>query len=213
MSKSGTTSSSVYTAELIDLVRLGVALATLLERGGSPREVRGQLLQLLPRVYAQTLLLPSYFYDWEEDFIEEYITEEAYEEVRERLAATMGSGDAFLVPQLTQATYGEESVQLTISECLADVYQHLGNLLGIIKEENTEAVPAAIGRYLLYWREHWGRQLLLALTALHQIHTSNIEEEEDETEDEDYETDEAQDILAYLEDETEDEDDENGDEL
>lgn len=196
-------SSSYYTSELIDLVRLGVAFATLVEqRDAEPKELTERLLQLLPRIYAQTLLMPSYLYDPDEDYIEEYITEDSYEEVRSRLASLLGEHDAFLAPQVVDSTYGEESIQLTISECLADVYQHIGNLLGIIKAENTEAVPVAVGRYLLYWREYWGRQLLLSLSALHEVYVSSPYEEIEEDEERgDNDTDEVDDIFAYMQEE------------
>lgn len=180
MNKTNTDTSSVYTPELIELVRLGVAFVTLLEQGQGKRQIVGQLLQLLPRLYTQTLLQPAYLFDWEMDYIEEYVTEDGYDHIRQRLAHLLGDADAFLVPSLEDGVYDSDYTQLTISECVADVYQHLGNLLGIIRAENTEAVPAAIGRYLLLWREHWGRQLLLALPALHEIYCALGEEEDDE---------------------------------
>lgn len=195
---------SVYTPELIDLVRLGVAFVGLLERGEGGRQLTEQLLQLLPRLYAQTLLLPTYFYDPDEDYIEEYIREESYEVVRERLRLALGEADAFLVPLIEGGVYGSDCTQLTISECLADVYQHLGNLLGVIRAENAEAVPASVGRYLLYFREYWGRQLLLALPALHEALLQLAPGDEDEDEEHSTQGDDLLDLYSDLDDDDED---------
>ncbi|MDO4706999.1 MAG: DUF5063 domain-containing protein [Porphyromonadaceae bacterium] len=181
MNKTDTNTSGVYTPELIDLVRLGVAFLGLLEQRESQHKVIDKLLQLLPRIYAQTLLLPEYFYDWEEELLEEYVREESYEAVRSQLAETLGQADAFLVPLIEDGVYRSDCTQLTISECVADIYQHLGNLLGIIRSENTAAVPPAIGRYLLYFEEYWGRQLLVALPALNEARRMlRVQDEEEE---------------------------------
>lgn len=182
MNQTTTDLPSVYTPELIDLVRLGVGFMSLLEQDTTQRKTIEQLLLLLPRLYTQTRLLPNYLYDWEEDLLEEYISEESYEVIRERLSHKFGATDAFLVPLVEEGVYRSDCTQLTISECVADIYQHLGNLLGIIRAENTEAVPAAIGRYLLYFREYWGRQLLLALPALHDALWQLAEQEDEEDE-------------------------------
>lgn len=206
MNETNTTADtpSVYTPELIDLVRLGVAFVGLLERDEARRQLTEQLLQLLPRLYAQTLLLPTYFYDPDEDYIEEYIREESYEVVRERLRLALGEADAFLVPLIEGGVYGSDCTQLTISECLADVYQHLGNLLGIIRAENAEAVPAAVGRYLLYFREYWGRQLLLALPALHESFVQLAPGDENEDEEHSTQGDDLLDLYSDLDDDDED---------
>lgn len=206
MNETNTTADtpSVYTPELIDLVRLGVAFVGLLERDEARRHLTEQLLQLLPRIYTQTLLLPTYFYDPDEDYIEEYIREESYEVVRERLRLTLGEADAFLVPLIEGGVYGSDCTQLTISECLADVYQHLGNLLGVIRAENAEAVPASVGRYLLYFREYWGRQLLLALPALHEALLQLAPGDEDEDEEHSTQGDDLLDLYSDLDDDDED---------
>lgn len=198
--KTTTDAPSVYTPEVIELVRLGVGLLALLEGARSPRKTIEPLLQLLPRLYAQTLTLPAYLYDWEEDRLEEYVSEDSYDSLRARLASVLGEADAFLVPIIEEGVWRADCSQLTISECIADVYQHLGNLLGIIRAENTEAVPAAIGRYLLYFREYWGRQLLLALHALHEAHATLPEEDEDEEDNEAISQGEIPDLYSDLDD-------------
>lgn len=176
------TPDTLYTAELIEFATIGVEFASLLERGGELRATTRRLLELLPRLYAQMLRLPDYFYSSDEDYIEEYITQDAYDRVRHRLEQLFGSSDAYLSTSLPDMQYSDTPLAMTLSEALADVYQHVGNLLGILREQNEVALPAAIGRCYLYWREHWGGQLLSALPALHQLYLEQGGDEDDEAE-------------------------------
>ena len=61
------------------------------------------------------------------------------------------------------------------------------NLLGILRDENEEALPAAIGRCLFHFHSYYGLHLLEALTALHRLHTQLLSSSDDE---EDYRDDE-----------------------
>lgn len=162
--------TSIYTAELIAFAQVGVDFASLMEQGGDTKQVVQQLLQLLPRLYSLMLSLPNYFYNPDEDFIEEYISEPAYERVRERWKHLLGTDDLHLSNLSADMQYSDAPVALSLSEQLADIYQHVGNLLGIIRERNDLALPAAIGRCRLYWQEHWGLALISALGALHQLY-------------------------------------------
>lgn len=174
---------NIYSPELIDFTAVGVEFATLVETPTEARELVLGLLQILPRLYLQTMRLPEYLYSPEEDYIEEYITEYGYERVRGALADVLGEQDTFLRLSAEDAQ-GEQTPTLSfISECLADVYQHVGNLLGIVKERNELALPAAIGRCLALFREYWGEQLLTAQMAIHRLYVQYQSEHDDAEED------------------------------
>ncbi len=163
-------SNPLYTPELIQLASVGVEYASLMEQGAEQRAfVRGCLVTL-PRIYSLMHTLPEYMYDPELDYIEEYVSELSYERVRERVATILVEHDSYLTTSQESLQMSETPVLAFVSEQLADVYQHLGNLLGILREENELALPAAIGRCQLYWQEYWGASLLSALRALHEIH-------------------------------------------
>lgn len=161
---------SIYTPALIEFAAVGVELAALLERGGARRDyVRGCLV-LLPRLYSLMLALPEYFYSPDEDYIEEYVTEQSYERVRALAVDILGEDDSYLTTLSAEMQYSETPLAAFVSEQLADVYQHVGNLLGILREQNELALPAAVGRCRLYWQEYWGQALISALGAMHQIY-------------------------------------------
>lgn len=163
---------SIYTPELIAFAQTGVEFASLLEQRGEKDTLIDKLLKVLPRLYSLMLSLPSYFYNPEEDLIEEYITEESYEHIRGRLETLLGSDDLYLSTNHADIEYSDTPIAISLSEQLADIYQHVGNLLGVIRQENVLALPAAIGRCRLYWQEHWGLALISALGALHQLYVA-----------------------------------------
>lgn len=178
--------ASLYTQEVLEFAAVGVRFAGLLEQPSDRPAFIQQAVHQLPQLYLSTLRLPDYLYDSEMDYLEEYITEGAYEAVRERVSSLLGEGDAYLTTQSDQMQYSDTPIAAFVSEALADVYQQVGNLLGILRDENEEALPAAIGRCRYFFSEYWGRELLEALTALHQLHqqeASSEDEEQDNTED------------------------------
>ena len=182
--------SSLYTQEVLEFAAVGVRLAVLLEQASDQSSFIQQAVLQLPQLYLSTLRLPDYLYDSEMDYLEEYITEGAYEAVRGRISSLLGEGDAYLTTQSDQMQYSDTPLAVFVSEYLADVYQQVGNLLGVLRDENERALPAAIGRCILYFREYWGAHLLEALTSLHRTYTQLLRLEED---DEDYADDNEED--------------------
>lgn len=168
--KSNHISNNIYTPELIAFAQVGVEFASLLEQGAERTIYIEHLLKILPQLYGLMLRLPSYFFSPEEDILEEYINEASYERVRIKSEEILGADDMYLSTASNEMQYSDTPLAVHISEQLADIYQHVGNLLGIIKEQNEVALPSAIGRCRLYWQEHWGLALISALGALHQIY-------------------------------------------
>lgn len=179
--------TSLYTPELLAFAQVGVEFATLMEQGQERPIYIEQLLKSLPRLYSLMLALPSYFYNPEEDYLEEYVSEQSYERVRSRAEEILGADDLYLTASTSDIQYSDTPLAIHLSEQLADIYQHVGNLLGILKERNEIALPSAIGRCRLYWQEHWGLALLSALSALHQLYVEQVPQddifEQDEYED------------------------------
>ena len=103
------------------------------------------------------------------------------------MAELLGEKDSFLSCQAEEMQYSDTPLAAFVSEYLADVYQQTVNLLGILRDENEEALPAAIGRCLFHFRSYYGLHLLEALTTLHRLHTQLLSSSDDE---EDYRDDE-----------------------
>ena len=104
--------------------------------------------------------------------------------MRLRAEGILSEDDLYLTLVAQDIQYSDTPVAIHISEHLADIYQHVGNLLGVIKEENDVALPAAIGRCRLYWREYWGEALISILSPLHTILVRQAEHDDFEDEEE-----------------------------
>ena len=181
--------TSLYTKEVLEFAAVGVKFASLLEQASSlgERAFIQEVILVLPQLSLSTLRLPDYLYSPEEDYIEEFVTEETYEGVRLRMAELLGEKDSFLSCQAEEMQYSDTPLAAFVSEYLADVYQQTVNLLGILRDENEGALPAAIGRCLFHFHSYYGLHLLEALTALHRLHTQLLSSSDDE---EDYRDDE-----------------------
>ncbi|OWR78109.1 DUF5063 domain-containing protein [Porphyromonas gingivalis] len=183
-----TNAGSVYSPELIEFATVGVEFCALVEQAAALRttDFIDKASKVLPLLYLKTALLPPYEYSEEVDFVEEYITEESYEQVRSAVESLLGSYDSFLDARHSDMQYSDTPVGASIGECLADVYQQVGNLLGVVRQSNDRAIPQAIGRCLTYFGEYWGNRLLAAAGALHELRYSEVYrtwEEEEKAED------------------------------
>lgn len=162
---------SDYSPSLIEFVTVAVPFCTALQQSGAlaREELLNRLLHLSPLLYLKTLMLCD---EAEEnnDLFEaapEAVTEAAYEELRENLKLLLAEQDEFLEAQGDDMRYSVEPLHATISECLADVYQPVANLLAVVNEENIVALPAAVATCCALFTEYWGDRLLAVTRAIH----------------------------------------------
>ncbi len=173
-------SKELVQAKIIAFTKVGIDYLKLLEKESDVKLFITECLKVLPSIYSQIINLPDTDYFPGDDFVEEYITEEAYELVKCRIKTLLGEHDRFLTTFDREMQYSDTPLIGHISESLADVYQHVGNLLGVIRDGSEEALDLAIGRCKLYWKEYFGLQLISALAALHQVYTSEDFEDIDQ---------------------------------
>ncbi len=159
-------------AEIIAFAKVGVDYLKLIEQEASPNVFVTEAIKLIPALYSMINTLPDNEFFAGYDFVEEYISEENYDYVRNRIKVVLGEKDRFLTTFNQEMKYSDTPLVGHISEAMADTYQHVANLLGVLRDRNEEALPLAIGRCKLYWREYFGLQMTSALSALHQIYTA-----------------------------------------
>lgn len=182
--------SSSYTIEVLQFASVAMEYCKLLE---SPTRLPlsgwiDRMIELLPLLYHYGQKLDAYkaptsdeldgddydFSDEEEIILPTVITEETYTFVRDRLENYIGAYDLFLDAQNGQMESNDLPIAQHLSELLADVYQPLGDLLGIIKERNETALPYAVCRCRRLWQEYWGENCLAILRALHQMRFGEV---------------------------------------
>lgn len=162
---------SLFTKEVIDFARVGVDYASIVEHAQEMQyhDFIDRMSKLLPLLYLQTKLLPPFGYDEDTDYAPVFVTEDSYDSVRSSVETLLAGNDTFLTTQHEGMKYSDTPIGASIAECLADVYQQVGDLLGTIREEDELVLPAAVGRCVFYFNEYWGRRLLSALGAIHAL--------------------------------------------
>lgn len=169
-----------YNTQIIEFTKIGVTYAKLIENVRDKKKFITQAINILPILYYHLITLPDYIYNEGEDFVETYVSEVTYEHLRISLAELLKEDDNFLTAQDDNIDYSETTLLASIAEYLLDVYQNVGDLLGIIRSQNTIALPLAIGRCKLHFHQYFGSHLILALSALHRINSKQLLENEEQ---------------------------------
>ncbi|SUB89084.1 Uncharacterised protein [Porphyromonas macacae] len=174
MKRKENSSAGFMGKEIIEFATVGVNFAAMMEQASdfTPSEFVSRLTRILGLLYVKTALLPAYEYD-PENYVEDYVDEDTYNLLMGKVSSLLGNYNTFLTATHNDMQYSDAPIAANIAEYLADVYQNVVNLLGIIREENEMALLSAIGRCRHYFAEYWGEHLLAALTALHRIEYSS----------------------------------------
>jgi hypothetical protein len=137
--------------------------------------------KILPLLYVKAALLPEI--DEPEDMDAapaHFITEEAYDALRTRVANLLGEHDSYLETFLPDMQYSDAPIIAFISENIADIYQDVGNFIALFRQGYEETMLIALSLCSENFRLYWGQSLLNALKALHAIrYSENLYQKED----------------------------------
>ena len=167
-----TTDNTIYNPQTIDFVKTALAYCSLMEtveeaEGGSFID---KATKILPMLYLKALMLPELpSEDGDEPGAWLCVTENMYEAVRTKIAATLGEQDAYLETFHPDMPLSDTPVAAFISEDLADVYQDAGTLCSLFREGNSEVMLQAVTLCKSNFELYWGQKLLNALKALHAL--------------------------------------------
>ncbi|MDH6358676.1 DUF5063 domain-containing protein [Parabacteroides sp. PF5-9] len=125
-------------------------------------------IKILPLLYLKAALLPPVV-ESEEVEPEQFVTEEMYESVREKIAVLLGEKDTYLETFHPDMQYSDTPIAAFISESLADVYQDNANFVGVFRQGHEPTMLEAIALCRMNFENYWGQQLLNGLKALHAI--------------------------------------------
>ncbi|MBB3186826.1 DUF5063 domain-containing protein [Microbacter margulisiae] len=140
-----------------------------------------QAVKYLPTLYLKTILLPSVV-DFPEEESERTVTEAEYENVRVSIETLLGTDDMYLTTFHPEIQYSEAPIAASISEDLADILQELKDFLFNCQLGDEDLLSNALDNCLYGFHQHWGRKLLNALTALHQLQYNDDKEKEEQDE-------------------------------
>lgn len=174
----------------IDFVTVAFEFCSLMEHISQieAKELVDKCSKILPLLYLKALLLPVPVAEeiWE---LEEFVTEEIYDALRNKIATLIGEQDVYLVTFHQEMKYSETPVAASISEDLSDIYQDLANFLFIYRDGIEQNMSEALVKCKYTFETYWGIKLLNCLGALHSLReiynlsqlddADQIEEEED----------------------------------
>ena len=127
------------------------------------------MLKLLPRIYIVITDVEDKEDNNELDYIDSYLYEDTYNNVRENMYRLMGEDDVYLEVFEEDMKYSDTPIATTISENLADIYQELYNFLMTLQN-----VPTEVATNLIYvlkdnFKSYWGQTLVNVMRALHSL--------------------------------------------
>ncbi len=150
----------VYAKNVVEFVTVGVEYCAFLERAEEKNYSTfvPVLQKLLPFLYLKAAMVnkPLSVCDGQ---LEVFVNEVEYEKIR--------SGAAGILRQYDEEFTGEEVV--SVSECLADVYQDMKDFLMNYKSGNEEVMNDAVFTVVENFELYWGKRLLQALAIVHKL--------------------------------------------
>lgn len=136
------------------------------------REFVDTMLSALPAIYAGFLGLNDT--DIADDcndygFLPQYLTEEAYDEVRAGAARVLADEDIYLETVSVDMKYSDTPIAASISEGLTDIYQDLFNCITAIRESEGLQTNEALRTCRDNFNEYWSQTLCNVLRALNPL--------------------------------------------
>ena len=174
----------IYSESVIEFVTVAAEYCASIEgcQGSTRKEFIDRINKISSLLYLKALLLPDIVCLVQEG-LQAYVDEYTYENVREKISATMGEYDFFLETQNSDMQYSDTPISATISEHLADVYQDLRDMIENFKTANEEVMTEAIFDCKEGFANDWGQKLINAISAMHCILYSDKNEGQNSDED------------------------------
>lgn len=160
----------VYQQPAIEFVTVAVQLCLYLEQveGQDKSEFVEKMLCLLPLLYLKARLLPKATEELD-GFPERFVSEQEYEDIRQKVAQCMGADDTYLEVFMEDMRYSDEPITAFVSENIADIYQEIKDLACNYQTRDEAVMNDALVNCIEAFEQHWGQKLLNVLRPLHAV--------------------------------------------
>lgn len=160
----------VYQQPAIEFVTVAVQLCLYLEQveGQDKSEFVEKMLCLLPLLYLKARLLPKATEELD-GFPERFVSEQEYEDIRQKVAQCMGTDDTYLEVFVEDMRYSDEPITAFVSENIADIYQEIKDLACNYQTRDEAVMNDALVNCIEAFEQHWGQKLLNVLRPLHAV--------------------------------------------
>ncbi len=177
----------VFSRNTVEFVTVAAEFCAYIERANdhTRKEFVGTLLKLLPLLYIKAQMLPK-GETFNEEELETFVTEDAYEVIRLTLSDLFAQYDTYLDVFVAEMKYSDTPVTKSISEDLADIYQDVKNFVTQFQIGINETMHDAMLECHEHFCLYWGQTLVNTLRALHELeyntpdNDANDENPEDE---------------------------------
>jgi hypothetical protein len=136
--------------------------------GQDKSEFIEKMLCLLPLLYLKARLLPKATEELD-GFPERFVTEQEYEDIRQKVAQCMGADDTYLEVFVEDMRYSDEPITAFVSENIADIYQEVKDLACNYQTREEAVMNDALVNCIEAFEQHWGQKLLNVLRPLHAV--------------------------------------------
>ena len=132
------------------------------------------MARLLPRIYICAADLKEPTLD-EEGYIDGYLQEETYDQIRLSLESVLGEDDTYLEVFESDMKYSDTPIGASLAEGLADLFQVFYNFIETVRDAPDELAAAAINAVHDDFKLVWGQTLTNIMRHIHSIYY-NIDE-------------------------------------
>lgn len=128
------------------------------------------MTDILPRLYlAFCNLTPEDVVVSDYGYYSEYVDEPLYNSVRRNIEVLLGEDDVFLETFEEDMKYSDTPIAVSISECLADIFQALYNFISVVNDSNADEMEGAYLECREKFESYWSQTLCNVMRALNNI--------------------------------------------
>lgn len=168
----------VFSNYTVDFARVALEYCVLAEKvkDNDRKGFVDQMTKVLPLLYLKITIIPE-IADYYESDLEQKVSETMYNQVEENISNLLGDDNLYLETFHPDIKLSDSPVAVKVSEDLADIYQDLGNFIGVFKNGQKETMNDALLQCIDNFKRFWGQRLVNAQRALHFIkYKTDIEE-------------------------------------
>lgn len=169
----------VYSKNVIEFITVANEFCSFLERSDDFEnpDFLSRLQKILPLLYLKASMLPVFELEAEDD-LEKFVTEDDYNEIREKVLQHTGGNDEYQEVFVAGMQFSETALPGSISENIADIYQEMKDLVMSFRTMNDEVMEQAIWECVDNFAHLWGQTLVNCMRAVHNvIYLDNKEDE------------------------------------
>jgi hypothetical protein len=129
-------------------------------------------LEILPQLYSRMIAIPDIEPAFDQG-VEKFVTEEEWSVVYKKLAERLGSfNDYNDIPDKTEYDRSE-IISRQISEDISDIYQDIRDFIEVFQNSPEDIMNDALWECKTLFENNWGKKVLRALRAMHNIYLAD----------------------------------------